>query len=434
MKSAGSIIVVADTHFGIKKGYLSMPGYFGDFLMYFKNSLKENPLEIFDGEIRGKILQEPEKLILLGDIVELWDSEDEVVNLCIPSLISTLSEIKAKKIYVLGNHDNILEKAVLNEGLGYYSLGKSTFEITENTYPLDGFLKVGDRNYLFIHGHQFSPGILFGMALAIDKLAYWLFSWEIKSYSVIPSIRKIKNSMGSFFSWIFILFLLAAILPYMLDMANSLLSIFGRKLGYWIFNYRIDTSVVLILLLFGIPKLIIDYARSLYNRCAELRYKRQKTISSFTKWWKGFRRGKNLPPNMNVIYGHTHFLNYISPSGEQPSRRDELDFYLMKLKEKRIERRIPTLINISSWVKDMKNGGEGEYKNVMVASFLYIDEEGPEFFGWDWRSKRIFHIPKEAIIERREKGFISKETKEILEKIRWPEKLIQKWMIPFALE
>ena len=27
----GGIIVVADTHFGIKKGSISMPGYFADF-------------------------------------------------------------------------------------------------------------------------------------------------------------------------------------------------------------------------------------------------------------------------------------------------------------------------------------------------------------------------------------------------------------------
>ncbi len=434
MESAGSIIVVADTHFGVKKGYLSMPGYFGDFLMYFKDSWRREYFGVFDGKIRNKVLQAPEKLILLGDIVELWDSEDEVVNLCIPCLISTLSEIRVEKIYVLGNHDNVLEKAVLSGDHGYYSLGISTLEIAENIYPLDDFLKVGGRNYLFIHGHQFSPGILFSMALAIDKLAYRLFSWKIKSYNLISSMRKIRNSMGSFLSWIFILLFLASILPYMLNLANSFLNIFGRKLGYWIFNYRVDKSVVLIFLLFGIPKLIIDHARSLYSRCTELRYKRQKTISSFTKWWKEFTKGKNLPSNMNIVYGHTHFLNYISPSEEQPSKRGELDFYLMKLKERHIEKKIPTLINISSWVKDMKNGGEEGYKNVMVASFLYIDEEGPEFFGWDWKSKSVFHIPKEVIIERREKGFISEETEEILEKIGWPKKLIEKWIIPFVLE
>jgi len=100
--------------------------------------------------------------------------------------------------------------------------------------------------------------------------------------------------MGSFLSWIFILLFLVAVLPYMLNLANSFLSIFGRRLGYWIFNYRIDKSVVLIFLLFGIPKLIIDYARSLYNRCAELRYKRQETISSFAKWWKEFTKGKDM--------------------------------------------------------------------------------------------------------------------------------------------
>ncbi|MEA1993146.1 MAG: hypothetical protein U9N35_01945 [Euryarchaeota archaeon] len=69
----------------------------------------------------------------------------------------------------------------------------------------------------------------------------------------------------------------------------------------------------------------------------------------------------------------------------------------------------------------------------MVASFLYIDDKGCEFFGWDWHKKRIFHIPKEVIITRRETGNISRETAEALAEIGWPEKLIEKWQNPVHL-
>jgi len=134
--------------------------------------------------------------------------------------------------------------------------------------------------------------------------------------------------------------------------------------------------------------------------------------------------------SVNVVYGHTHFLNYI-PAPEID--RTMYEFYQDMLKKRNISIEMEhgtNLINISSWIKDIKNKEKDEkYKNVMVASFLYIDEEGFEFFGWDWYEKRVFHIPKEVIIIRREteKGIIPEAMAEKLAKIGWPQKLIDKW-------
>lgn len=58
---------------------------------------------------------------------------------------------------------------------------------------------------------------------------------------------------------------------------------------------------------------------------------------------------------------------------------------------------------------------------------MYIDEEGFEFFDWDWHEHKIFHISKMAIIEKREKGLVDKDTAKILEDLGWPDKLIKKW-------
>ncbi|HEC93472.1 MAG TPA: hypothetical protein ENI51_10885, partial [Candidatus Atribacteria bacterium] len=144
----GGIIVVADTHFGIKKdNSISMPGYFGDFLRWIKEleEEKEKTVKILDGETpKDKTLIKPDEIIFLGDILELWDSEDEAVNTCVSTLMPTLAEIGAEKIYVLGNHDNILDKALLSQEKEYYPLGKSNLKIVEDVYPSDKkFLPIG---------------------------------------------------------------------------------------------------------------------------------------------------------------------------------------------------------------------------------------------------------------------------------------------------
>ena len=123
MIKMGGIIVVADTHFGIKKGSISMPGYFADFLRWIREleKEKEKKVRILEGESpRNRTLTRPDKIIFLGDIIELWDSEDEAVNTCVSTLMPTLAEIEAEKIYVLGNHDNILDKASLSQEKEYY--------------------------------------------------------------------------------------------------------------------------------------------------------------------------------------------------------------------------------------------------------------------------------------------------------------------------
>ncbi|MFQ6119216.1 MAG: hypothetical protein ACE5KE_04920 [Methanosarcinales archaeon] len=202
-------------------------------------------------------------------------------------------------------------------------------------------------------------------------------------------------------------------------------------------NYKnIDFYFILIFLFLSSPKIIIDCARPFYNYFFGLRYKKKETIKKFIEWWEKSYKNKRVPENSNVVYGHTHFLNYINLQEEEIKKNPEMyDFYLQKLKKKDIPKeKGPTLVNISAWVKDTKKKEKDEkYKNVMVASFLYIDEKGFEFFGWDWYEKKIFHIPKEAIEERRENGLVSEDTEKILEDFEWPEKLIKKWRTHFTL-
>lgn len=426
----GGVIVVADTHFGIKKDNISMPGYFVDFMKYLNSNNKES-IKIWDGNIKEKIIEKPDKIIFLGDIVELWDSEDEAVNFCISSLLPTLSEMEAEKIYVLGNHDNILNKALLSEAKEYYYFGKAQLKLVEDVYPSDNFLKIGEQNYLFVHGHQF------------DKC----FTNTGKLYRILPELRKFSNSLTNYIPFLLILSLTLGILGYILtimfpngiDFSSSIvtLNLFSAIIKWkWSLLMSFGKKEIIILLFFlSIPKLYMWIARPCWEKINRVKYKRDESIKNFIRWWGKFIKNMEIPDNTNVVYGHTHFLNYINLRDDRYRGSNRMyNFYQRKLVERKITGEKPTLVNISAWVKDTKNKEGGEkYKNVMVASFLHIDEEGFEFYGWDWYDNRIFHIPKIAIIERMEKGLVSEQTAQVLRKIGWPEKLVVKWTTYFSL-
>jgi len=466
----GGIIVVADTHFGIKKGSISMPGYFGDFLRWIKEleEEKKKTVKILDGETpKDKTLIKPDKIIFLGDILELWDSEDEAVNTCVSTLMPTLAEIGAEKIYVLGNHDNILDKALLSQEKEYYPLGESNLKIVEE-YPSDGFLPIGDQNYLFVHGHQF------------DKH----FTNIGKLYNILPALRNVSNALTNYVPLLFGISIISAIINKLIS--NDKILVLGKP------------EIVVLLFFLTFPKLYMTFGRRFWSWFSGVKYKKHETIEKFVEWWKKFigeksfivrlkdwlknsiedifknkerkkltqklkkswqrfvnevikkkYSKKEIPNNVNVIYGHTHFLNYVNLQEEELQKRFEkrpelYEFYLTKLRKKEIEEKKPTLVNISAWIKDIKNienkknedkenkkndEKKKEYKNVMVASFLYIDDEGFEFFGWDWYEKSVFHIPKEVIIIRREleKNVVPDWMAKKLAEIGWPENLIKKW-------
>ncbi|MBU7033458.1 MAG: hypothetical protein HXS53_13075 [Theionarchaea archaeon] len=96
----GGIIVLADTHFGIRKGTISMPGYCADFLHHI-TTMHHEEIQAYDGKIMKKVLESPEKVIFLGDIVELWDSQNEAVSFCMSSLLSEFSQMMCSYLKIV---------------------------------------------------------------------------------------------------------------------------------------------------------------------------------------------------------------------------------------------------------------------------------------------------------------------------------------------
>ncbi|MBU6996941.1 MAG: metallophosphoesterase [Theionarchaea archaeon] len=458
------IIVLADTHFGLKKGKtnMSMPGYLAEFLEWV-GSLEKEPfaVKIVDGDIREenvrlKSISPPEKIIFLGDIIELWDSKNEAVAANILTLLSNLAELKAEKVYVLGNHDDILKRIVLEAPhtgeYMHYPLGESVLQVVPDRYPpaIPGVkgaavLPLGKEKYIFVHGHQFDKD----------------FAGPLSVYKTYPSLRTVSNSLTAYVPALFGLSLLFRVVNWTLGTSF----LWGSPLIFW--------------LLFGLslPWISTCVARPVWNHVVGMKYREEETVKSFIRWWRKVLSSESFPENVNVVYAHTHFLNYIpSPEHERimnergilssrgPYSRYRQEFLDVGVKE----RDMPALINISAWITDFPSFSEKffmrsdkayarmvetsvEAKNLLlrkeenkkrdrldpelvtVGTFLYIDEEGFEVFGWNWYSddperQRVFNIPRNAIRMRREQGALCEdEVQAVLKGIGWPEELLRIW-------
>lgn len=390
MENGKCIIVVADTHFGLRNEAFFEPEVFSSFLRWVKLLEKGEVEPLKLGNNQQKVLNPPEKIVMLGDVLELWDASDKSVDICARTITPLLSELKCEKVYLLGNHDDILYEIELY-GKHFYPLGARGLRIINTMYPTqdvkeEGVQKVrtidlGDEKYLFIHGQQFD--------------SYFI---EIgPAYRIIAYLREAAMAFGHF-SWIFvILFFIGIILVPFRGLAPS---------GW----------MLLLLALLAVPRIFICFARRFYNAIKSTRYQRVD-LDRFRAWWDRFSDGKEYPlEKLNVIYGHTHLM----------------DIRYLKSPDIR-------LLNVPSWVKDERSRKIRE--NVLRAAFLYIDDEGSKFVGWDWVNSKPFSIPEKVIEMRRQGLALTDEvlsgigwSREKLRNIGWPDVLLEEWEKPITAE
>lgn len=379
MRIEESIIVVADTHFGLRDEIFFEPEVFSGFLRWVKRLEKGEvkPLKLGDwnGEKNEKVLKPPDRIILLGDILELWDASDRSIDVCIRSFTQLFSKLDCEKIYVLGNHDDILEEIAPNRK-HYYPLGASGLRIVKEIYPdqsvsVGGIekvktIKVGNEEYLFIHGQQFRKGAVIG-----------------RLYNIIAYMREAAMAFG-YFTWIFVFLFIIGIV-------------------FMLLRWFSPSSWMLILLgLLAVPRIFISIARPGFDAIQSTRYERVN-LTIFRKWWEKFSRGRGYPlKNLNIVYGHTHLVDVIF--AKSPDVR---------------------LLNIPAWVKDLRSRKKRE--DVLRAAFLYIDDDGGKFIGWDWDKSMPFFIPKKVIATRREGRALTDEDQEKLRTIGWPNELLREW-------
>jgi len=216
----------------------------------------------------------------------------------------------------------------------------------------------------------------------------------------MPSLRTAAMVFGSF-TWVFVV----------LFFSDLILSILMGTFDL--------SSVMLIVFLacVSVPFLLIQFGRKVWNRFRTRRYKRRGGLQGFVRWWSKFLKDKAPPvQRLNVVYGHTHLTDVVrSPDEIKEILGEETSFQ-------------GCLLNLPAWSKDLSE----EREEVLQALFLYIDEEGSWFLGWDWVGERPFLIPKQLVKERRDRKTVVKdeETAEKLEAIGWPGPLIEEWKNP----
>ncbi len=397
MSSQPVVYAIADTHLGLRergrRPHSDSPASVADFFRWLHSLPKEGrELAVLrNGSIETHRFQPPTHLILLGDILELWDAENQNILLSSASVTDELSAVPARKIYVLGNHDNVLERAS-----GVYPFGIPELEIVKWIYPKGReesgpieALSSGDRSYLFVHGHQ--------MDVHFRRSAgFW---------RSLGHVRQFGAAVGRHAWWFLAVTLGTLAIQVLVD---------ASLLG-WV--------IVAFSALLWIPRAYMTVARPIWAALSGRRYRRSATLKAFRSFWKGLRQRVVAAPSIGIVYGHTHILDYIdvaTHAGEDGGRENSqtrLVAFLLKFR-----RRPRTLFNISSWISTT-----GPREAIIWATIFYADEQGPVFLGWDWNAKRPFHIPFEFVEKRRADSPLDSGDAALAAQLDWPVKLIQKW-------
>jgi len=382
-KEERSVIVISDTHLGLGPSTWNLPGLrntlscepkiLSGFLNWLK-SVEEGEyysIQLSDGSEK-QILPSSE-LILLGDIIELWDASDRAIEFCSRDFNRAISELKCEKVYLLGNHDDVLREVSTT-----LPSGTSSLKIVTDIYPGQDeeppYIEKGAKRYIFLHGHQFDT--LSQLAGPLSKSLGW--------------VRDGAEAFGTF-SWLIVGIFIISVFMAMLKLVN------------------IDIYLLGFLGVLSTPRIFISFARPIWNKLSGKRYNQVGAVKGFYKYWRKISRRADYPSDLNVVYGHTHLTDIIT--SREIEEILDLDDWKTEL----------TLLNIPSWVKDQAKD------DVLLATFLYIDDEGAYYVGWDWDKNSPFLISDEAISNRVKGVTLSEEAQVKLVSSGWPEKLADKW-------
>lgn len=379
-------IVVSDVHLG---GRFCNHAKFCGFLDWLKGLEKnEETINCKGNDVK---IKSPEKLILLGDILELWDPEggdrDNVIKAGIKPF-TLLSDLNCDKIYVVGNHDEALSE--LETEVNDETLPNNTkFIIKNRHYPEnhDG-LKIGNHNYFFLHGQQFDKeqDILTRVSRLIGeswdplgwfqslhnitsakkhwKTYFLLFAafflggallWKKLFTSPIPDLTWTMFSSGT---TLITAIVAAAVVLYFalrrfkylsatLFVIFSSILLFSEQSSFWAILWGALTGFFA---LNSIPGVVANTQRKFYNMMKP----KDKTAQEIIEGDGYYKKDKDTIKAHRVVFGHTHFASFF------------------KTPEK-------LFINSGCWYGDEKQiDNNWRYTNT----FVYIDESGAYLLSW----------------------------------------------------
>jgi UDP-2,3-diacylglucosamine pyrophosphatase LpxH len=413
--SDNSIIVVADTHFGLYTDDEECdPNAFADFLKWIKKlETKTQSLDVgdwFNDDLgRNLDLKPPAKIIFLGDILEFWTASNESILASTIYIIQLLSELNCEKIYLLGNHDNDLISVK-----GRYPLGTLDIEILEeDEYWIEG----KEEKYCFLHGHQFDRGFSFP-------------AWKL-----VVLIRKAALVFGNY--------------------SFVLVGLFFASIALCIDGSGGFANVILTVLLgfFSVPFIFIKFARKVFNRLKTIKFDWMSASESADQNILDRVWSPEEAKFLNVVYGHTHTIDDWTHTEEREEGFKEELMRIMNLpswlrkpsKEKKsLSKKILKLIETSFYPQKSLKSKKESIKEEISHVFLYISKDfSPSgiFIGWDAENKKPYYIPPRVVYNKHVFGNLSNSDAKYeasgishnnvdqkLADIHWPEELRTRWM------
>lgn len=415
LHSNRSIIVVSDLHLGLSTDdHQSPTADFSVFLQFIQSLFLGGPIvpnhQVTVDEKSRKLLP-PEKIILLGDIIDLWSPRDDsrasvlqdVYPLIHPlnKFLSTLDrellsvrgnknedEVKFEIVYIAGNHDDEIAEFGGSYGPGLFhsttprsespdregphdkNIVASTIfrnlTIANRHWPPDFMCKDRKKLYTGIqddtckdeeklytgiqvgnHSYFFMHGQQFDLLFNVAGVFKNYPGWVSKNYMLFRTHPEIK--------WFFrALFGLS--LVYVVAKSLDLISTMFDWVMYFVFGLS------LVIILFSIEPSTFRKFWDGISRRQKVKTESIQTIIDNGFWKEDL--GKNILAD-TIVFGHTHVAD------------DSKAKYLQKPHERRF-------INSGSW-------GDLGKENT----FVYIDAEGPVLFSWP-------ELPEGALLEWKE--------------------------------
>jgi UDP-2,3-diacylglucosamine pyrophosphatase LpxH len=350
----GPIIVVSDTHIGLQK---STPKRFAHFLEWLKKGLKTGTLPIVTLAGERENADPPEKLILLGDLFELWESRAaDYANPVLDGsgVLDTLAHLPCDKIYVPGNHDDTAAR--------YFKIDAvqngHDFKVTPKHYPeqKEGE-RIGNMTYFFLHGHRFSrlwtPGVLKSFDF-VRRSAYKAHEASPRTLRVGISVFGLVVILAQFSAlgalWANLLRRLPAFVVFLLTVGTIVGWIVSAILAFaqvWRWLQRLWYTVNS-----ERPSPLTE--RRFLNRVVgTLKYLNVGDLINLHY----YRQVKDTIAADVVVFGHTHIPEISPPNADGTGKR---------------------FVNTGSWLKS----------NVLAYdTFAYIGEDGPRLLRWDDRAR-----------------------------------------------
>jgi predicted phosphodiesterase len=371
----GPILALSDTHFGFEPE--SETRFLG-FIEYLKDWVDNGTTTIYK-TIDGKpeTLDAPRRIILLGDIIDLWVRRD--ANIVRPykesynpvtSLIelggNTLDELhKIRIAYVVGNHDRLADaykdKNVLCNWMHVY----------DEAYPetVGGQWQgeqIGNKKYLFLHGHQFSMfrnksvlrfGNFIGSAAAAAE-GFWQFKWfggiALIVTVVIAASAFVPNPLFSALSGFATSFgvRFGAGVTLLTGLFLGILATFGVL---WLFGRLMWVYYELFRHPGGATKSKHDAVQTLLAWVK--RHLRRRPVCD-TVQSRGFKQAEPAIDADIVVFGHTHNPGVCTIGDHQHNHR------------------IQQLVNTGSWIAPLTDDDNYD-------TFVYIDESRGRLYRWN---------------------------------------------------